>query len=69
MRKICAWCRQPMDAEAGDLILISHGICDSCLKNALVHWTSLRGTGDMRCSPTQGTIPSNRKRAGSTTPG
>lgn len=39
MRMICAWCRQPMDDEVMDDNPVSHGICDSCLQNALIDGT------------------------------
>ena len=65
MRKVCAWCRQPMNDEAEDNSPVSHGMCDACLENALLHGTSIWSTIDMKFSPARGTTPANRKRSGS----
>jgi hypothetical protein len=35
MKKICAWCQAPLNDEPGNGVLISHGICDRCVKRAL----------------------------------
>jgi hypothetical protein len=35
MRKVCAWCQDPMDDEPQNAVPITHGICDRCARNAL----------------------------------
>ncbi len=30
MRKVCAWCKRPMNDERRIGGLVSHGICDEC---------------------------------------
>jgi hypothetical protein len=60
MRKVCAWCRQPLNDEAEDEKPVSHGICDSCLVSALLNGSSIVSTIDR--------VPSLRK-SGSAVPG
>jgi hypothetical protein len=31
MKRICAWCKKPLDEEGGDNDTITHGICEACL--------------------------------------
>ena len=51
MRRICAWCRQPLNDEAEDENPVIHGMCDSCLENALLNLTSSDRAIDLWHSP------------------
>ena len=35
MKRVCAWCRTPMNDEPEDGTPISHGMCDRCAKSVL----------------------------------
>lgn len=35
MKKVCAWCKRPMNEEPENGMPISHGICELCIVRAL----------------------------------
>jgi hypothetical protein len=45
MKKVCAWCQEPMNDAPGRGLPISHGICNRCVELALMKGVMNRPPG------------------------
>jgi hypothetical protein len=43
MKRVCAWCKRPLNSEPDGGKPVSHGICDRCFKNVIMKLTLLKG--------------------------